>query len=68
MQAVIAAAPLQVGRILRPFCHFLGLELPAELRLPKRVRVRKKDTSPRPSPQSGEGEERTRGGGGQAAG
>jgi len=53
MQAVIAAAPLQVGRILRPFCHFLGLEVPAELRLPKRVR--KKDTSPRPSPQSGYG-------------
>jgi hypothetical protein len=53
MQAVIAAAPRQVGRILRPFCHFLGLEVPAELRLPKRVR--KKDTSPRPSPHSGEG-------------
>jgi hypothetical protein len=56
MQAVIAAAPAQIGRVLRPFCHFLGLEVPAELRLPKRRRVRKKDTSPRPSPQSGEGE------------
>ena len=45
MQAVIAAAPGQIGRVLRPFCHFLGLEVPAELRLPKRVR--KKDPSRR---------------------
>ena len=44
MQAVIAAAPVQVGRVLRPFCHFLGLEVPAALRLPRRVR--KKDASP----------------------
>ena len=36
MRAVIAAAPAQVGRILRPFCHFLGLEVPEALRLPKR--------------------------------
>ena len=42
MQEVIAAAPGPVGRVLRPFCHFLGLEVPAALRLPKRVR--KKDT------------------------
>ena len=59
MQAILAKAP-QVGRILRPFHHFLGLELPAELRLPKRRR--KKDTSPRPSPQGGEGEEGEGGG------
>jgi hypothetical protein len=39
MKAVIAAAP-QVGRILRPFCHLLGIETPAELVLPKRKRVR----------------------------
>jgi hypothetical protein len=38
IQAVIAAAPAQIGRVLRPFCHFLGLEVPAELRLPKRRR------------------------------
>jgi hypothetical protein len=38
MLAVIAAAPQQIGRVLRPFCHFLGLEVPAELRLPRRVR------------------------------
>ena len=44
MQAVIAAAPGQIGRVLRPFCHFLGLEVPAALRLPRRVR--KKDASP----------------------
>jgi hypothetical protein len=58
MKAIIAAAPVQIGRVLRPFCHLLGLEVPAELRLPKRRRVRKKDTSPRPSPHSGEGEDR----------
>ena len=40
MKAIIAAAP-QVGRIIRPFCHFLGIETPAELRLPKRKRVRR---------------------------
>ena len=40
MQAVIAAAPQQIGRVLRPFCHFLGLEVPPELRLPRRVRKR----------------------------
>jgi hypothetical protein len=56
MQAVIAEAPAQIGRVLRPFCHFLGLEVPVELRLPKSRRVRQKDTSPRPSPQGGEGE------------
>jgi hypothetical protein len=58
MQAVIAAAPQQIGRVLRPFCHFLGLEVPETLRLPRRRRS--KDTSPRPSPQSGEGEVRRR--------
>jgi hypothetical protein len=56
MKALIAAAPVQIGRVLRPFCHILGLEVPAELRLPRRRRVRKKDTSPRPSTHSGEGE------------
>ena len=58
MQAVIAAAPGQIGRVLRPFCHFLGLEVPAELRLPRRRRVRRKDTSPPPQPspaRAGEG-------------
>ena len=55
MKEVMAAAPAQIGRVLRPFCHFLGLEVPAELRLPRRRRVRMKDTSPRPSPQGGEG-------------
>jgi hypothetical protein len=39
MQAVMAAAP-QVGRIIRPFCHLLGIETPAALVLPKRKRVR----------------------------
>jgi hypothetical protein len=55
--------------VLRPFCHFLGLEVPAELRLPKRRRVRKEDTSHRPSPHSGEGEDGGEGdGGGNGAG
>ena len=49
MKALYAAAP-QVGRILRPFCHFLGIGLPEELRLPKRERVRRSDLSPRPVP------------------
>ncbi len=38
MQAAMAAAPGPMGRVLRPFCHLLGLEVPAALRLPKRVR------------------------------
>jgi hypothetical protein len=45
----MAAAP-QVGRILRPFCHTLGLPLPPELQLPKRVRVRKKKEPLPPHP------------------
>jgi hypothetical protein len=60
MQALIAAAPAQIGRVLRPFCHFLGLAVPAELRLPKRVRVRKSDPSPQPSPTRGEEEKEKR--------
>jgi hypothetical protein len=54
MQAVIAAAPGQIGRVLRPFCHFLGLEVPAELRLPRR-RGSRAHPPPRPSPARGEG-------------
>ena len=30
MKAIMAAAP-QVGRIIRPLCHILGIETPAEL-------------------------------------
>jgi hypothetical protein len=57
LKAIMAAAPQQIGRVLRPFCHFLGLEVPAELRLPKRRRVRRSDPPPRPSPSRGEGED-----------
>jgi hypothetical protein len=58
MRAVIAAAPREMGRVLRPFCHLLGIAVPEELRLPRRVRaVRESDPSPRPSPTRGEGEE-----------
>ncbi len=59
MQALIAAAPMQIGRVLRPFCHFLGLEVPAALRLPRR-KVRRSAPSLRPSPAGGEGEKQRR--------
>jgi hypothetical protein len=58
MRAVIAAAPQQIGRVLRPFCHILGLPVPAELRLPKRPRVREND--PPPPVNGGEGARRRR--------
>jgi hypothetical protein len=45
MQAAIAAAPVQIGRVLRPFCHFLGLEVPEGLRLPRRQRLRVRPTT-----------------------
>jgi hypothetical protein len=69
MQAIFERAP-QVGRILRPWCHVFGLEVPGWLRLPKRRRARRSDPSPRPtgsspvaeppSPTRGEGEKRRR--------
>ena len=49
MKAAIAVAPAQIGRVLRPFCHFLGVEVPAELRLPKRRRVTRSHPSRRPT-------------------
>jgi hypothetical protein len=53
MKAIMAAAP-QVGRIIRPLCHILGIETPKELVLPKRKR---RPPPPRPSPaRAGEGE------------
>jgi len=48
MAELYRAAP-QAGRILRPFCHMLGVKLPDYLKLPQRVR-RKKATSPRLPP------------------
>ena len=50
MKAIIAAAPRQIGRVLRPFCHFLGLAVPEGLRLPKRVRDRRAYAPPTPTP------------------
>jgi hypothetical protein len=53
--ALMAAAP-QVGRLLRPLCHMLGLAVPELLRLPPRPRRRPPPPrsppprSPRPSP------------------
>ena len=46
--AFIAAAPQQAGRILRPLCHMLGIELPEALRRPKRER------RPRPGGRKGQ--------------
>ena len=37
LRALLAAAP-QAGRILRPLCHMLQIELPPALRLPRRPR------------------------------
>ncbi len=51
MKAFVAEVP-RVGRLLRPICRMVGMEVPEYLALPKRKKV----TSPRPSPQSGEGE------------
>jgi hypothetical protein len=48
LKAMRATAP-QVGRILRPLCHMMGLEMPAELRLPKRKRRARGHPSPVPS-------------------
>jgi hypothetical protein len=59
MAALVAAAP-QAGRVLRPLCHMLAVQLPDYLKLPKRKRVRKVHPSPRPSPTKGEGESRRR--------
>ncbi len=38
--ALVAQAP-QAGRILRPLCHALGIELPPALRLPRNPRPRR---------------------------
>jgi hypothetical protein len=38
VKALLAAAPKQAGRLLRPICHALDVPLPPELRLPKRPR------------------------------
>ena len=50
MAALIADAPVQVGRILRPFCHLFGIKPPPALMLPKRMRVRKKKEPLPPHP------------------
>ena len=47
VQALIAAAPEQAGRLLRPICHALLVPLPPALRLPRRPRRK------RPKPDNG---------------
>jgi hypothetical protein len=52
MAAFHAAAPKQVGRVLRPYCWMLGVKPPEWLKLPRRKRVRNinaKDPSPQTS-------------------
>jgi hypothetical protein len=58
MKAIMAAAP-QVGRIIRPLCHILGIETPKELVLPKRKRPppRLVRSAAQPPARAGEGEE-----------
>jgi len=40
MMALIEAAPEEAGRILRPLCRLLNVEVPAALRLPRKARGR----------------------------
>ena len=47
MQALMAAAPQQAGRILRPLCRMLAVPLPDTLRQPRRPR---RQTAPSPKP------------------
>jgi hypothetical protein len=39
MAALLAAAPHEMGRLLRPLCHMLGMQPPEVLRLPERARA-----------------------------
>jgi hypothetical protein len=65
MIALIEAAP-QVGRILRPLCQILAIELPPSLRLPprpprrRRARPKPERGQPAKSSRSAEGRPRTR--------
>ncbi|HQT88471.1 MAG TPA: hypothetical protein PK677_07925 [Acidiphilium sp.] len=47
MTALVTQTP-QLGRVLRPLCHTLGIALPAYLRLPTRPRPTPKPRPPRP--------------------
>jgi hypothetical protein len=46
MMALLEAAP-QAGRLLRPLCRMLAIELPSALRLPPRPRKPRKPKSPK---------------------
>ena len=48
--ALLATAP-QAGRLLRPLCHALAVDLPACLRRPSRPRARPRAPRPAPAPQ-----------------
>ena len=52
LQTLIAADPKRMGRILRPICRMLGVELPEALRLPKRVRRKQADDPKTDGPES----------------
>ena len=52
MKALIAAAPLQMAPILRPFCRMLKVDLPKVLWRKAVVRVRKVKVAPEPVPEA----------------
>jgi hypothetical protein len=49
MKALMAAAPEQMGRALRPLCRMLGLEPPPSIALPPRRRPIRAKSPPRPA-------------------
>lgn len=51
LQALHAAAPRRVGRLLRPLCVMLGVPMPDWLKLPRRKRAsRARPRAPKPDP------------------
>jgi hypothetical protein len=48
MKELLAAAPKEMGRLLRPFCRMLAMEVPEVLRLPEREKPARKPKPPRP--------------------
>jgi len=51
VKALIAAAPQQVGRVLRPLCWMVAADLPTALRLPRRARPRPVQETSAPAPE-----------------
>jgi hypothetical protein len=51
VKALIAAAPVQVGRVLRPLCWMFGADVPTELRRRPRARDRRAADPSAPAPE-----------------